>query len=330
MLPNRKKAFDNISRVLAITRLDIEHHQAIGDLSLNIHSENYFRDVFNFVYGKDFDNNNYVHKNAPFIDLIDHKNKEIIQITTTRTKEKILHSLKALTKPEYKGYKFSIYYLLSKAMPNSSTTDEIELTNNVILSDVLRDSTDLIRDIEHLKTNRLIELSTELFEPFEVKYTNEMVLDLVFKKLVKEKSTLIFSYDDDIGGISPDNKIIINKLNDRVTNKIRASLDYTTIIDSIDDGDLIIELQVLVVNKLYKNILVEQLKTKEKKEKLIICDVNELHLLAKIHDLNFSKVIHNLSENLQGLVTIKDFNSMDISWILVSYFFEICDVGIKK
>ena len=47
MISERKIAFDRISRIFAITCRDIEHHQAINDLSLNIHGENYFRDVFN-------------------------------------------------------------------------------------------------------------------------------------------------------------------------------------------------------------------------------------------------------------------------------------------
>jgi hypothetical protein len=329
MLTDRKIAFDNISRVLAITKLDIEHHQAINDLSLNIHGENYFRDVFNYVYDRNFENANFGCSNAEYIDLIDFENKEIIQITTTRTKEKILHSLKALTKPEYKEYKFSIYYLLSKAMPSTSTKEEIELKFEFQLSDILKDSTDLIRDIEKLTEDKLTELSSKHFEPIELKYTNEIVLDLVFKKLLKEKSSLTFSYDDDLGGIAPDNKIIVNKLNKRIASNITSSLDYTCIIDSIDEGGLSTDLRRLVVNKLYRNILVEQLKAKENKENLINCDVDALHLFAKKHSINFSKLIHKLSESLENLIIIKDFNSMNISWILVSYFFEICDVGIK-
>jgi len=36
-----------------------------------------------------------------------------------------------------------------------------------------------------------------------------------------------------------------------------------------------------------------------------------------------------LHEKLENLILIKDFNSMDLCWILVSYFFEICDVGVQ-
>ena len=96
MITNRKEAFDTISRVLAITRLDIEQHQAINDVSLNIHGENYFRDVFNFVYDCDFVNANDENLNEAYIDLVDSGEKKLIQITTTRSKEKIPHSLTEL------------------------------------------------------------------------------------------------------------------------------------------------------------------------------------------------------------------------------------------
>ena len=54
MIDERKISFDNISRVFAITRYDIEQHQLVNDQSLNIHGENWFRDIFNFVYNNNF------------------------------------------------------------------------------------------------------------------------------------------------------------------------------------------------------------------------------------------------------------------------------------
>ncbi|MCP3660536.1 MAG: hypothetical protein GY830_09600 [Bacteroidetes bacterium] len=47
MINEKKLAFDNISRIFAFTRYDIEQHQCINDLSLNIHGENWFRDILN-------------------------------------------------------------------------------------------------------------------------------------------------------------------------------------------------------------------------------------------------------------------------------------------
>ena len=99
MIEERKIAFDNISRTLAITRYDIEQHQLVNDQSLNIHGENWFRDIFNFVYSNNFFVNENIETktgNASAVDLID-KDKELAyQITTTRTKEKVDDTLKKI------------------------------------------------------------------------------------------------------------------------------------------------------------------------------------------------------------------------------------------
>lgn len=330
MITDIKNAFDTISRVLAITRLDIEQHQAINDLSLNIHGETYFRDVFNFVYSSNFENANSANDNADYIDLVDTGAKKVIQITTTRTKEKILNTLKALTVPKYKGYTISIYFLLDKATPNKKTISEIESKYPVVLKEILKDYRDLLSDINSLDTNKLIELSNKYFANKEARYTNEMVLDLVFKKLLEEKGKVVISYDDDLGSIETSKKIAINNINKRVSSKIEESLDYTCIVDVIDNGELSTDLRHLVIDQLYKSLLIERLKQHESKEVLVAKSVPELQKVATKINMDFSKLITQLSQSIDGLIFVKDFNSMSISWILVSYFFEICDVGVRE
>lgn len=331
MVFDRKKAFDVISRVLAITRLDIEHHQAINDQSLNIHGENYFKDVFNSLYGKKFVNANFGEFNAPFIDLIDHEAKEIVQITTTRTKEKILHTLKALKDRQYLGYKISIYYLLDKAMPNSDTVDVIESEFNIALKSILKDYRDLLKDIDGLETNRLMELCNQYFIENEKKYTDKIVLDLVYKKLLKEKSSKPHaSHDDDWGTIETNDKLEINNINASISADINKSLEYNSIISCIDDGDLSQELHEFVVGELYREILIQNLKAKVPMSDLKKLEVPALHSLCREVGVNFNKVINSLHHKLESIMIISDFNSMAVSWILIAYFFEICDVGLKE
>jgi hypothetical protein len=331
MLQERKKAFDTISRILAITKLDIEHHQLVNDQSLNIHGEDYFKNVFNFIFNRNFKNANFGEFNAPFIDLIDVDAKKIVQITTTRTKEKILHTLKATKIAAYSGYQVSIYYLLDKAMPNADSVKEIESQFNVKLKELLKDSRDLINSIIDLEDNRLIKLCDLYFKGHEQKYTDKIVLDLVYKKLLKEKSvTPHSSYDDDFGSVETDRKLFINNINPLLSCDISRSLDYTPIVGDIDGGSLSDELHDFVINDLYRNILVSQLKSKVPKSDLVSLDVARLHVIAQDKKFNFNKVINALHHKLESLMMIKDFNSMAVSWILVAYFFEICDVGIKE
>jgi hypothetical protein len=171
-MQKRNSAFDNISNRLAIIRTDIEQHQTINDFSFNIHAENFFRDVFNFIYDCNFENPNFKSSNAPCIDLVDRNKKLAYQITTTKTKDKIKKTLKALDMPEYENFEIRIFYLLEKAKLTNSSIEEIKNEfgiNNI--SDNLFDSNDLIKDINDLETNRLIELSDRYFNE-DNKYVN--------------------------------------------------------------------------------------------------------------------------------------------------------------
>jgi len=328
MLDSRQKAFNNISRILAITRYDIEQRQLIGDYGLNIHAENWLRDVFNFIYGCSFENANFESQNIAHIDLIDKTNKLIYQITTTRTKEKIENTLKVLDNKDYTGYSIKIFYLLDKANPNKDT--ELEVEYNIILKDCLLDYTDLINDINNLEINKLIELDSEYFNDIEEKYTEEIVLNLVFKHLIKNQATVKPNYDDDLGSIDTNKKIEINTLNPRLTNKINDGLDYIAIVNDVDSEDnLLSELRSLVIEDLYKNILINLLISKVSKSELKDKTLPELHDLSKSYDLDFNKIIYNLHLAIKDKIDIDDFNSTSISWIIIAFFFEICDVGIK-
>ena len=77
-------------------------------------------------------------------------------------------------------------------------------------------------------------------------------------------------------------------------------------------------------------VLVRNLVSKESKAVLEGLEVFELHDLARDHKLDFNKMIYDLSNSLENLIEIEDFNSSSISWIIIAYFFEICYVGAKK
>ncbi|BCG63636.1 MAG: hypothetical protein methR_P1364 [Methyloprofundus sp.] len=331
MIYERKLAFDNISRMLAITRYDIEHHQAINDLSLNIHGENYFRDVFNFVYGYSFENANFETKNAASVDLIDQSKKLAYQITTTRTKEKIEKTLIALTKPKYKDYEVKIFYLLDKSKPNSQTIKEVEDKFEVTLSECLFDYTDLIKSIENLETKKIIELNEKYFINIGSKYTDKIVLDLIFKHLLSKKKFIKKRYDDDFGTIGTDEKITLNNINNRISADINNGLDYSKIIEDIDGEDnLLTDLRSLIIDELYSEVLIENLKSKVSKIKLDNNTIINLHCLANEYQLNFNKIIGNLHEAIENNTEINDFNTMNIAWVIISYFFEICDIGVHQ
>lgn len=332
MVDLRQEAFNNISRVLAITRYDIEQRQLINEYGLNIHGENYFRDIFNFIYDEfDLENDNFNSRNSACIDLIDTQEKIAYQITTTRTKEKITNTLDALKQKKYKDYTIKIFFLIDKANPNKNTIQEIKKDYGVDLKDCLLDYTDLISDIENLETNKLLELNQKYFANKTEKYTNEIVLNLVFKHLISNYSNTQLNYNDSFGNIDANEKLQINSINERVSGKIKDGLDYIDDIKEADnESDLMTDLRKLVVDDLYQNLIIKHLREKVSKTKTENKSIENLHNLCKNHKLDFNKIIFDLHQKLENKIDIRDYNSMQISWIIIAFFFEICDIGIKK
>lgn len=326
-LEDRKLAFDNICRMMSITKYDIEFHQSINDQSLNIHGENFFRDVFNFVYGRSFINTNFHLQNFPSIDLDDEENKHALQITTTTTREKIDKTLALLTVGKFASYNIGLFYLLNKPSFSQKVKREIEQKYTVKLDDIIFDDSDLIREINNLSTQKIIQLNDEYFKIIADKYTDKIELNLIIKNLIKHKKNVKRHFDDDLGSIETDEKMILNNLNKRLKTLINNGLDYRIIILRLckDDSALIQSLKEFVINELYREILFEKLSNRK-------LDYNnlttlELHSLAVSENLDFNKVIYALFDKLESYMGIVDYNSTNACWIIIAYFFEICDIG---
>jgi len=330
-MEERKIAFDNISRFLAITRYDIEQHQLINDQSLNIHGENWFRDIFNFVYDLNLINANFLSANYPAIDLVDDINNIVYQITTTRTKDKVEHTLTKIAETIYKDFSLKIFFLLEKAKFNKETRDYFFNKYSINISDILKDYSDLIKDIETLETDKLIELNKRFFSFDTTKYTDEIILDLIFKHLLKEQKKIKKDFYEDFGNVDINSKIEINSINERISFEIKKGADYRAIIDNFCNEDNMLEdLREYVINNLYRNILIETLSSKISKRELILKQTPELQDLASTHNIDFNMLIKKLHNQIENDIEIQDFNTMNIAWIIVSYFFEICDVGVDE
>lgn len=239
--------------------------------------------------------------------------------------------MSALKKPEYQGYTVKIFYLLDKAHPDKNTIAEIKSNFNVNLIDCLHDYTYLMRDIENLETNKIIELNKKYFKGISEKYTDEIILNLICKKLIRENKHIKSRYNDNFVSIDVNEKITINRVNSRIAAWIKIGLDYSKIIESIDeDNNLLTDLRVLIIDDFYKQILIDSLKSKISKNKLDDKSANELHNLANEHNIDFNDIISSLHETIERHIEIKDFNPMNIAWIIIAYFFEICDIGVHQ
>ena len=116
---NRKKYFDSIEHKLSSLATSLELRGSLNILDLHLHSENFYTDFFNLLFGWDLKNINSVNQNAAGLDLVDSTNKIIVQVSATATKQKIESAL-AKDLSAYKGYSFK-FISISKDAKNLQT-----------------------------------------------------------------------------------------------------------------------------------------------------------------------------------------------------------------
>lgn len=152
---NRTRYYNYIEEKLNFLAYRIEKRGKINLLDLNIHSETFFAELFNILYDYNLVNLNYIKQNTEGIDLVDTKNKIIIQVSATCTKEKIENSLNKGIYLFYKDYNFK-FISISKEVSSKLKATEFENPYNLIFDsqkDIL-DSTTLLRYILNLEIDK--------------------------------------------------------------------------------------------------------------------------------------------------------------------------------
>ena len=157
-------------------------------------------------------------------------------------------------------------------------------------------------------------------------------MSLIFQHLVKEKKNVIVDYmDDDFGTVDTNAKLSLNKINEKISAEIKRSLDYRVILDDFCNVDnLLTDLKSYIIDDIYKNILLEKLKQKTSEKELVDKKTSELQDIAIVHKIDFIKLVSQLHREIENNIEIIDFNSMNIAWIIIAYFFELCDVGVDE
>lgn len=325
----RKEIVDSITKGIAILKYEIEHKQSLSDYSLNIYSENLYREMLNAIYGYNLENANTDNKNAAYIDLIDDKNKIFIQITSTKTKAKIDNTLKILeTKPDFK---IKILYLLDKPSPRDSSFDEWKNKYDIDVEKCIIDTKDLLKDINNLDQTKLGKIYSFFDTRILKTYTTEVVLNLVISHILRQYKKIKVNYLDDFNNTKEVNKKLeINNLNERISIEIKSGLDYRDSVEKLNDDTTMSNLQDFIVHEIYREILLKHIKetnidTGDIKTK----SVDELHY-DFYNSLDFNKIFVELYNEITSCFDVKDFNEANIAWIIISYFFEICDIGAKK
>jgi hypothetical protein len=103
---NRPDYFNVIEERLNLLALRIISRGKLNILDYHGHSENFYQYFLNEVYDWTVTNENDNKQNVEAIDLIDHSNKFVIQVSSTASKQKIESSLSKDSIKNYTGYTF--------------------------------------------------------------------------------------------------------------------------------------------------------------------------------------------------------------------------------
>lgn len=112
---NRSLYFNYIDEKLHVLAQRIETRGKLNLLDVHVHSENFYLHFFNLLYGFKLENLNSKHQNVEAIDLIDHTNKIIIQVSATCTKQKIESALEKKILENYNNYSFKFISISKEA-----------------------------------------------------------------------------------------------------------------------------------------------------------------------------------------------------------------------
>ncbi len=103
---NSANYYDYIGEKLHTLAHRIISNGRLNMLHLHMHSESFYLQLFNILYEYNLTNLNKSLQNVEAIDLIDSKNKIVIQVSATSSKQKIESSLEKDLLKEYSDYEF--------------------------------------------------------------------------------------------------------------------------------------------------------------------------------------------------------------------------------
>lgn len=157
---NRSTYFDYIEEKLNILAYRIDARGRLNILDLNLHSENFYMDFINLLYGWKLENLNSLNQNVEGIDLIDHSNKIVVQVSATASKQKIEKSLNKDIISKYNSYKF-LFVSISKG--TDSLRDKKFNNPYKIVFNPREDIYDILSILKKISTLR-IDRQREVFD----------------------------------------------------------------------------------------------------------------------------------------------------------------------
>ena len=245
---NRNRYVTKIKTLLNILKDEIKDSGKLNLLDINVHAEDFFRDLLNLIYGWQLQNMNQRNLNAAGGDLWDDDDKIVIQVSSTTTKDKIQSSIDKLSAEQFAGYRFKFLRIdgdvIKLRKESYNTHDGIVFNPSVDIIDI----STLLNDITHLDIDcleRVCELCEKEIVPLDTPKVTEIDLAIVVKALAtnvknwsKERRPIGFDVDKKIDfnhlegkrRLINDYKLYIGRLNAVYGEFVDNATDYSFII----------------------------------------------------------------------------------------------------
>lgn len=289
---NRVVYFNYIEEKLNFLAFRIEGRGKLNILDVHLHSENFYLHLFNLLYSYKLDNLNDDLQNVPAIDLIDHENNTIIQVSATCTKQKIESSLK---KDIIKDYKHYSYKFISISKDASDLRKQTISNPHNITFDPKKD----IFDIKSILTYINTRSSQEMYNIYQF-IKEELGDEISINKLDSNLATVInilakeqwdeANISSTVNSFEIDRKISYNQLEDSKGIIEEYCIYYKKVDEKYSEFD---EMGLNKSNSVLATIRREYLKNKS------ISNANEL--------------LYKIIDNVKDIVlTSKNFNEIPI------------------
>ncbi len=112
-----KRKINVIFEKLSILSTEVKLGGKFNMLDINVVSELFFAELMNLIFDCNLQNYNIVEQNAKSIDLVDTKNKLIVQVSSDNSKKKVQNSLSGIDNTKYKNFHF-LFISISKSASN--------------------------------------------------------------------------------------------------------------------------------------------------------------------------------------------------------------------
>lgn len=171
---NRQDYQKSIINSLTWLSTQVTVHNRLNLTDINVHSENFYRDLLNLAFGYNLVNINIIDPNAAAIDLGNEGDKFAIQVTSTSALAKTKHTVsKFIDKRLYKKYdRLVVLNIASKTTHTISTVGDDSYSLNT--KDDIWDIGDLALMINDLELPKIQEISNFLNQQLYMKPTENL------------------------------------------------------------------------------------------------------------------------------------------------------------